>query len=223
MFLVALAAWAVCAPTWGHGLDANLAVFRLDGATLRMELTPTIDVFAAFNDNHDDKFDASEIAAHRVALRAFMHGNVVVVDEHGRQGTTGLFDVVVPQGAGAPGDGSGHVSVRWHQQFEQPPQHLFVEMKMLRDDDVWQVVGARGVDAQPGVQRPRPEREQQQLLQTHPRVVLFGGDDVGVAQWPPPPSTPVVAWAPWATAIAVFAAMWMLFLGRRHRLSRPQP
>ncbi len=97
-----------------HGLDAQQVQLELEGAALRVSLTPGVALFGAADANADGVLDRAEVAAARADIRARVAGGLTMLDADGA--AAACDDVAVS----TIGNGAPHVRVTLRCGFADP-------------------------------------------------------------------------------------------------------
>jgi hypothetical protein len=108
-----------------HGIDAHRVQVELDGAVVRVAVTPGVDAFPDADQDGNAILDRAEVAAARGALRARFEFAFHLEDPQGEA------PACAPASISTVGNGEGHVRASLHCTFRAPPEAIVVRMNAL--------------------------------------------------------------------------------------------
>ena len=108
-----------------HGIDAHRVQVELDGAVVRVAVTPGVDAFPGADQNGDAILDRAEVAAARSTIRARVESALHL------EGADGEAPTCEPASISTVGDGAGHVRASLRCTFPSPPGALSVRLDAL--------------------------------------------------------------------------------------------
>lgn len=108
-----------------HGMDAHRVQVELDGAVVRVAVTPGVDAFPDADQDGNAVLDRAEVAAARSAIRARFEAAFHLEDPQGEA------PACAPASISTVGNGEGHVRASLHCTFRAPPEAIVVRMDAL--------------------------------------------------------------------------------------------
>ncbi len=189
-----------------HGLDAQQLQLELEGAALRVSLTPGVALFGAADTNADGALDRAEVAAARADIRARVADGLSMVDP---DGVAAVCDDV---SVSTIGNGAPHVRVTLRCALPSAPEGLTLRARDLGD-------APYRVEA---VRLRRVDDARWEAVDGSVRAELPGNGQVTLFGAPPPSAhAAAVPWLARGAASLLFLAAARLALRLRARPGPP--